>query len=94
MMMIYIMILLCCYMLVMVHMTRIPLAWLQSNVGGSALIISDYDSEQIQITELQNNVFKQLSNNITTVKLHSHLTLIEPHAFAGLEHIEFLELKG
>ena len=83
----------CCCMVVKVSLTRIPLAWLTSNINGDELFICD-KCRHIEITELHGNVFKQLTRNVTKVILETHVSHIEPDAFAGLENIKHLTFTG
>ena len=93
MMLAYHMALMCFYMVSMISMTPIPLAWLKPNVESCELEVDDTE-KSLQVTELNNNVFKQLNHNVTTVILRTHVSYIEPHAFAGLEDINYLEFTG
>ena len=84
---------LCCHMTFMISTTRIPLTWLNADVEDGELEINDM-LKTIQVTELHNNVFKQLTHNVTMVMLYTHIHHIEPEAFAGLEGIKHLDLFG
>ncbi len=77
-------------MVSVITMSRIPISWLQTKVLGNRLHIDD-DSENVKVTELHANVFSQLSSNVTEIELCTHVTSIQPGAFAGLEGIRLLE---
>ena len=74
----------------MVSMTRIPLAWLLKDTNNDLVIV---DFAHMRITELQDNVFKQLTRHIEMVVLHTSISIIEPAAFAGLEGIKCLSFR-
>ena len=79
------------HIVLMVSTARIPSAWLKSKQWGNQLVIHDLSSESpVKITELQDNIFKQLIANVTTVELYTSITIIAPAAFAGLEDIVHL----